>query len=324
MNERLIEQLRKISPEEENILKSGKSALAHYVKQPDSNLIDQEVVMRPKMMIDLLKQPRFVDFPTHSHNYLEVTYMISGSAKCLIDQAISMTLQTGDLLFLKQGTCHSVEAPGYNDIAIHFLILPEFLPYPLHMLQEDTVLRQFILGCMNHDSNSELYLHFHLQDMLEAQNLLENMILSLLRSQRNNQRILQATMGVLLLELSNRTHKITIGSPTSYEQQIVLEAMAYIEENYQSASLNDFCQKYNQPSYYISRLMKRFSPYTFTKYLQKRRLAQAVYLLTETTMAIESIITQVGYENSSHFYRLFKEEYGINPKEYRKKYMVVS
>ncbi len=66
--------------------------------------------------------------------------------------------------------------------------------------------------------------------------------------------------------------------------------------------------------------MKKNSPYTFTKYLQRRRLLQAAHLLTETTEPIEQIIVDVGYENSSHFHRLFRGEYHMTPREYRKKY----
>ena len=33
---------------------------------------------------------------------------------------------------------------------------------------------------------------------------------------------------------------------------------------------------------------------------------------------LQQIITQVGYENTSYFYRLFHERYGQSPREYRR------
>lgn len=320
MDKELLEYLEEMNEQEQRILKEGKPVLSYFVKEENSNTVDSEVVMKPRSLIDILKQPRFVPLPEHVHNFLEVVYMCSGSTTHIINRTTEITLREGELLFLQQGTSHSVSAPGYHDIAIRFLILPAFLQYPLSMLREDTVLRRFIERAAENDVKENDFLHFHLQDMPEAKNLLENMTRILLNSRRNSRQVLQATMGVLLLDLSERTYKITVGAPSSYEQKIVLDAMNYIETEYKEASLAKFCERYNQPDYYISRLMKRYSPYTFTQYLQRRRLLQAAYMLTETREAIESIIVEVGYENSSHFHKLFKNAYGMTPKEYRKKY----
>ncbi len=320
MDRELLEYLEEMNEQEQKILSEGKQVLDYFTKNSGDTVVDAEVVMRPMTLIDILKQPRFVDLPRHTHNYMEVVYMCSGSTTHVIDDGTEITLNTGELLFIQQGTSHSVSAAGYHDIAVRFVIRPAFLQYPLSMLHEDTVLRRFIERAAEDDRESGDYLQFHLQEMPEAENLLENMTRMLLKRRRNSRQILQATMGVLLLELSGRTYKITVGAPSSYEQSVVLEALNYIETQYQTASLGKFCAERNLPDYYISRLMKRYSPYTFTQYLQRRRLLQAAYMLTETKEPVENIIVAVGYENSSHFHRLFKETYGMTPKEYRKKY----
>lgn len=319
MKRKLLEYLKKIDDVEEEFIKNENNVLAPYLLKKSRTVIDTDKTIREGAMIDIMKQPRFVDMPEHVHPYMEIIYMFSGSATHFVNKT-EVKLEMEDLLFIKQGTPHSANASGYNDIGIKIFVLPEFLHYPLSMLNEDTALRRFIKKAAENDVTDKEFLHFHLQDMPDAQNLLENMTRSLLNRTRNSRRILQATMGVLLMELSNRTYTITVGSPSSYESQIVLEALRYIEENYQTASLNKFCEQYNLPSYYVSRLMTQYSPYTFTKYLQRRRMLQAAYLLTETDMPVEQIIAGVGYENSSHFHKLFKEEYGVTPKKYRAKY----
>ena len=43
----------------------------------------------------------------------------------------------------------------------------------------------------------------------------------------------------------------------------------------------------------------------------------AARLLRRSDLNIQQIITQVGYENTSYFYRLFHERYGLSPREYR-------
>ena len=320
MNQELMEYLRKITPEEEALISGEKPMMEQYAREPGSLVVDKDKMIRPKRMIDVMKQPRFIEVPEHTHNYLEMVYVVSGISRQVINRDKELVMRAGDLIFLRQGIFHSVSPAGYDDISVRFCVVPEFLYYPLEMLTEDTVLRRFVAGTVNGEKDIEPYLNFHLQDMPEAQNLLENLIMSIMRRTRNSRRILQATMGVLFLELTNRTYNITVGAPSDYERQLVLKALGYVEENYKTASLEAFCQEVGQPAYYVSRLMKKYSPYTFTRYLQRRRLLQAAHLLSETTQPIEQIIVDVGYENSSHFYRLFKNEYHMTPREYREKY----
>ena len=56
---------------------------------------------------------------------------------------------------------------------------------------------------------------------------------------------------------------------------------------------------------------------TYKELLQKHRLELAARLLRRSDMTIQQIIAQVGYENTSYFYRLFRAHYGQSPREYR-------
>ena len=320
LDKELLEYLENVTEQEQEILKSDRSVLSYFTKDGSSAVVDSDVVMKPMTMIDIMKQPRFVSLPEHTHNYIELVYMCSGSTTHMINGPTEITITEDDLLFLPQGTSHSVSSAGFRDIAIRFVILPEFLQYPLSMLREDTVLRRFIQNAAEKRPSECDFLQFHIHDMPEAKNLLENMIRLLLHRRRNSRQVLQATMGVLLLALSERTYMITVGSPSSYEQQVVLEALNYIETNYKTATLAKFCESCHQPDYKISRLIKKSSPYTFSPYIQKTRLLQAAHLLTETKEPVENIITDVGYENSSHFHKLFRKTYSMTPKQYRRKY----
>jgi AraC-like DNA-binding protein len=57
---------------------------------------------------------------------------------------------------------------------------------------------------------------------------------------------------------------------------------------------------------------------TFTSYLKKLRLTEAARLLTNKAGAtVAEVARSVGYANSSYFNRLFKEEYGCSPRQFR-------
>ena len=48
-------------------------------------------------------------------------------------------------------------------------------------------------------------------------------------------------------------------------------------------------------------------------------MQQAVYMLSNSAVPVTDIIESVGYDNTSYFYRIFREKYGMSPKEYRRK-----
>ena len=56
---------------------------------------------------------------------------------------------------------------------------------------------------------------------------------------------------------------------------------------------------------------------TYKELLQKHRMETAARLLRRSDLTIQQISAQVGYENTSYFYRLFHERYGLSPREYR-------
>ncbi len=320
-HQRLMEYLRKISPWEKELMESGSAALVYVLESGDEKAQKRETASSPLRKIDVLKMPRQMEIGEHPCDYLELVYVVEGSCRHLINGQETLELHTGDLLILKPGVRHSIARIQDSDLVLHFLVIPELLQTFLPRMADGTLLKRFLTAAMNRELTEPAYLRFHLQEFPEVENLVENMTISYLRGGPYSQKLICATMEVLFLLLVNKNHIVTFGEPSDYERQLVMDAMNYIEENYKGeVSLENFSRISGQPAYYISRLMKRYSAYNFTSYLQRRRLLQAAFLLMETQKPIEDIIVEVGYENSSYFHKIFKKQYRMTPKEYRRKY----
>ena len=54
------------------------------------------------------------------------------------------------------------------------------------------------------------------------------------------------------------------------------------------------------------------------KWLLKRRLEHAKYLLEVTDKNINELVVETGFENASHFIRVFKQAYGLSPLQFKK------
>lgn len=56
---------------------------------------------------------------------------------------------------------------------------------------------------------------------------------------------------------------------------------------------------------------------TPARYVRKRRVESAMYVLQSTRMGLDQIASDLGFYDAFHFSKSFKGEFGISPKEYR-------
>jgi two-component system response regulator YesN len=97
---------------------------------------------------------------------------------------------------------------------------------------------------------------------------------------------------------------------------IINKAKEYIDNHYSSdISLDDVANYVFLTPVYFSRFFKNKTNESFTDYLIKVRMKQAIKLLMQNTKIYE-VSELVGYKSSKYFIRLFKKYTGYTPKEY--------
>ena len=225
-----------------------------------------------------------------------------------------LRLETGELLMLGQNARQQIEPAGERDLAVNFIVQPAFFSATLPFLgEEETPLRRFIVSCLRGESEAG-YLLFHVADILPVQNLIENLLYTLLRDVHSKRGILQLTMGLLFVQLLEHTEALDVSAG---EQETVLSVLRYIEEEYQDGSLTEIAGRlhYEIPS--LSRLIRQKTGKNYTQLLQEKRLSQAAWLLRNTEWKVDEVARAVGYENMTYFHRLFRERYGQSPKTMR-------
>ncbi|MBT9776326.1 helix-turn-helix domain-containing protein [Clostridium sp. MCC353] len=316
MNQNIIDQLSIITEEEREIL-DGRTEIdkTRYTEKKDL-VVDSKKMLEHGRLIRIRPHTRFVYFPKHKHNYVEVIYMCQGTTVHIVD-GTRVELKEGEILFLNQNATQEILPAGKDDIAVNFIILPEFFDTAFRMMgEEENLLREFLVGCLRGDNGYSSYLHFQVSDVLPVQNLMENMVWTLMNNQPNKRSINQITMGLLFLQLMHYTDKIS-QNEDAYEQELVLKVLRYIDENYRDGELTELAGILGYDIYWLSRAVKRLTGRTYKELLQIKRLNQAGFLLLNTKISVAEISVAVGYDNTSYFHRIFRERYGVSPKEYR-------
>lgn len=321
MNTNLLERLSMITPEETAILE-GRNTIdrsLYYRADQTSNKkdeIDASVVLTNGKLIDMRPHTRFIHFPRHTHNYVEFVYMYQGTTTHIID-GNEVVLKEGDLLFMNQHAEQEILPAGEKDIAVNFMIMPQFFDTVLRNLDnESSTLRDFLISCLTDRDMGGNYLYFDAASILPVQNLMENMIWIMLTEPQNRRTLSQTTISLLFLTLIDQASHLYV-SGDSYEQNLMLHLLNYIDTEYRTASLTEFAESQCEDIYVLSRFIKKKTGRTFKDLLVEKRLNQAEYLLANTTLPVADIALSVGYENTSYFHRIFREKHGISPRKWR-------
>ena len=312
MRSEILKALSQITDEERRILDRGCSIEKSLYSSGEELIVDSEKMLKRGQLIGIRPHTRFVRFPAHKHNYVELIYMCSDEMTHIINGK-EVNLKAGELLFLNQHSTQEILPCGKNDISTNFIILPKFFDIVFAMMPEENYLKDFLVGTMITDKTG--YIHFKVSDIVPIQNLVENLIWSLLNEMSNKYFINQTTMGLLFTYLLGHTDKLA--DSTNYENVLMFKILRYIDENYRVARLDALAGQLGKPVPWLSRFIKNQSGKSFTDILQHKRINQAVFLLTASKLSVENIVAEVGYENASYFHKIFKKETGISPLKYR-------
>lgn len=319
MQQSLLEHLRKISEEEQRILDGVEEVDKDLYTSGKEFIVDSGKMLEEGKLITVRTHTRFIHFPSHRHNFIEVLYVCEGSLTNIIDGK-QVVVGSGELLFLNQYTHHEILPAGENDIAINFMILPEFFDVAYSMAGKNNVLADFLVNVLRQDEERGEYLHFKVAEVLQIQNLLENIIYSLVTGKGEQSRINQTTMGLIFLYLIDSVQYVEMRLPNQYENMITMTTLDYIEQKYKTATLTELCDMLHLPMHMLSKMIKKSTGFNFKELLQRKRLNKSVELMCDTDLPIADIIAAVGYENNSYFHRVFKERYQMTPRVFRVKY----
>lgn len=313
MNEALLKKLSAVTDEEKKIL-SGETQIDRSLYMDGTHdVISGDKLLPSGRIIAIRPHTRFIAFPEHTHDYVEMVYMCAGETRHTVN-GTTIVLRAGELLMLGQHARQSIAPAGEGDVAVNFIVRPAFFSGTLSYLgEEETPLRRFVVSCLTGKSEAG-YLLFRVADVLPIQNLIENLLYTLTEQIPNRRGILQSTMGLLFAQLMNHTEALQFETP---DQNAVLSTLRYVEEHYADGSLTAIAARLHYELPYLSRLIRRQTGKNYTELLQEKRLSQAAWLLRNTDRKVDEISLSVGYENISYFHRLFAARFGCSPKKFR-------
>lgn len=316
LKEEILEKLVCFTDEEIDNL-NGKNIIDKSIYETDiSNIVDSEKLLFNNQQISVRKHTRFCKYPVHKHNYVEFIFVCSGKMINYINGR-KIVLHEGDIMLLNQNVEHSIDFCDENDIIFNFIIKPDFLRFLSSLLEEKNKLCQFILDTLYSNNDVTEYMIFRTRENIKIKNNIESIITCIYEPTLNSYAELRLRFGLLLTELMNYPEQIELFCGDIYENTLMNSIMMYIKSNYQYGTLEDLSSQLHLPDYRICKVIKKITGSTFKQLIQEERLNVAVTLLKTTNLPISRIMEDIGYENETYFYRLFKSKYKVTPNRYR-------
>lgn len=247
----------------------------------------------------------------HHHDFYEIYFFLSGNVQYIVESR-SYLLTPGDVLLISPMELHQPmfgsEHRSYERIVLW--IDKRFLegfnlpgqdlsacfdasqPTHTNLLRPEGVQRQyltFLLDQLMMESDSvDAY------QEIASLSILAQVLISLNR-----------------LALQNRTENM-VSSPGS----AVYSVLGYINEHYHDdLSLDHLANRFFISKYHLSREFQRLVGTSVHRYIVQKRLVMAKQMLSEGKPSSE-VYQQCGFGDYSNFYRAFKAEYQISPKDY--------
>lgn len=248
----------------------------------------------------------------HHHDFYEVYFFLSGNVQYNIESR-SYLLTPGDILLISPMELHQ---PVFHDDQKDYERIVLWINQ--RFLSELSPPDQDLTACFD----STLPGHTNLLRPTNAQRQLLSFQLERLTQETQSQDNYSAlTALTYLAQILISLNRLAISASQSNDNRsvpdsVVYGVLAYINEHYsEDLTLDHLANRFFISKYHLSREFGRIVGTSVHRYLIQKRLAMAKQMMS-SGMSSSEVYQQCGFGDYSNFYRAFKAEYQITPKEF--------
>lgn len=239
----------------------------------------------------------------HDHDYFEVFLIESGRTAHWIN-GVSQTLEPGQLAFVRPHDVHAFSADRSAGCQIINVMFRVETAAHLSSRYASTIGGRFF------DAASDLPDLHTLGPARFARAI--NVAQQLQTAHRSLARIEE-----FLLVLTNRVADATSGVGNAAPRWFSEACSAAQSQDVFCRGAAGFIAAAGRSHEHVCRTCKTITGLTPSEYINQIRIEYAAHLLRSDEVSIDEVIESCGFDNNSYFYRLFKRQYGVTPRQYR-------
>lgn len=263
---------------------------------------------------------QYVQIAPHTHPYYEFYFFLEGEADYELEEKTS-TLSFGDFIVVPPGIRHRA-APKKGRKSYRrfvFWVKEEYLQRYSSVYPTLSFLREYL-------ASPERRFIFH-QDSVTFNSILRD-IMALLEEMHHQRYGREDTITIrtldLLMHLNRMVHD-SVHPPLAQEEKgLYINVSEYVENHLEDElSLESLAREFFVSKYHLAHNFKDNLGISVHQYILKKRL-QACRNAIIKEGSVTRVYSQYGFHDYPGFYRAFKKEFGISPKEYLKQALAIT
>ena len=238
----------------------------------------------------------FQSFPPAFHDHVEILLVLGGSIRVSVGEK-QRVLQAGEMSVCFPYQIHSYEESA--DAEVLLVLFPS--------MAADVFATDLLKVCPSYPYiKPEQHLIAMLQRLLAHSN----------QSGKEEKELTKVYICAIVGELLLQMPMEAVGEKdTNTIQKLLLYCQEHYRENIGVASA---AKAVHISQRYVTKILTTQQGCAFRTYINRLRLMDVKKLLQETERTITDVMLSCGFNNQSTFNRVFQEETGMSPREYRK------
>lgn len=233
----------------------------------------------------------------HSHSFSEFLFVDSGEGEIKTREE-NFSIKSGDFVVIPPGLLHTESSDEKEKLSYYVLGISN-----TGLKDSDNINPIFNIG----------------MDKSKIKECIRNIYIALFNKMGGYQIEVQNNFYTMLSILMKKSSFPLTIKEEKEEKGRFISVKDYLDIHYmENISLDGLSEKFYISKYHLIREFKHSFGLTPIEYLEKRRVKEAKYLLSNTEMDMTNISRSLGFSSSSYFSERFKKITNITPTEYRK------
>lgn len=282
------------------------------MRQKSQRFEKRQIMKNEKFEVFHYKEPKGFEVEVHDHDFYEIYFLLNGEVSYWVEGQL-YRLEPGDILLINPQILHrpivSKDSKCYERIVLW--INKDYLDS-----FSDELSKCFIKANANRNCLIKINEKFELSELTSNFSKLINEYYSegFASNLYANSIFLQTMIDINRIVERNNINV----SYNEKQSKLVSEILSYIDKNYgENISLEKLSEIFYVSKYYLSHEFSKEVGIGVYRYILLKRLTVAKQMILDGKNATQ-VCFDCGFNDYTNFYRAFKAEYGISPRNIKK------